>query len=99
MHSATLRVPSAGDVREGSQRDAQALVARPAELRVLAFARFDRDGRLVGVGGNRVTVRVAQSAVPDLAPQRRCADDRASRAEEAAEDLAIGMRIERVGDL
>jgi hypothetical protein len=63
------------------------------------LARFDRDGRLAGLGGDRVAVGVADAAVTDLAQQRRSADDRVPRAEEAAEDLAIGMGVERVGDL
>ena len=93
------RVPLAAAVRERAERVAQPLVARPAELRVPAFARLDRDRGLAAVGGDRVAVRVAPAAVADLGQQRGWADDRLATAEEAAEDLPVGVRVERLSDL
>ena len=60
-------VPPAAVERERPERVAQPLVAGPAELRVLALARFDRDRCLAAVGRDRVAVWVAAPAVTDLA--------------------------------
>ncbi len=60
---------------------------------------IDRDGCSAAVGGDRVSVRVAPAAVADLGQQRGRADDRLASAEEAAEDLPVGVRVERLGDL
>ena len=68
-------VPPAAVERERPERVAQPLVAGPAELRVLALARFDRDRCLAAVGRDRVAVRVAAPAVTDLREQRRGAHD------------------------
>jgi hypothetical protein len=43
------------------------VVAGPAEAGALGFARFDGDGRLAAVGGDRVTMRIAVAAVADFA--------------------------------
>ena len=91
-------VPAAGAVREGGERVAQSLVACPSELRVFAFAGLDRDRCLAGVGGDRVPVRVAAPAVADLAQQRGGANHRVGL-EEAAEDLTVWVRVERLADL
>jgi hypothetical protein len=53
-------------VGEGADRCAESVVARPAELRVFGFARFDGDGGLAGVGGERAVAGVALAAVADL---------------------------------
>ena len=86
-------VPHASAVREGGERVAQTLVARPPELGVLAFAGLLGDGGLAAVGGDRVAVRVAAAAVTDLGQQRGGADHRLAAAEEAAEDLPIGVGV------
>ena len=86
-------------MREGGERVAQAFVARPAERRVFALAGLFGDGRLAAVGSDRVAVWVAGAAVADLCQQGGGADHRVAAAEEAAEDLPIGMRVERLGDL
>ena len=55
-------------------------------------------GRLAGVGGDRVGVRVAAPAVADLCQEGRGADHRVGL-EEAAEDLPVGVRVQRLADL
>src|SRR5436309_1478681 len=91
-------VPYASAVGEGGERVAQALVARPAELRVLALAGLLGDGGLP-VGGDRIAVRIPGATIADLCQQRRGADHRVAAAEEAAEDLPIGMGVKRLRDL
>src|ERR1044071_9920659 len=56
-------------VGECADRDAQALVAGVTEDGAAAFAAFDGDGALAGVGGERFGVGVAASAVADLGEQ------------------------------
>ena len=67
-------VPVAGAVGERAERDAQALVAAPAEAGGLAFAGLDRDRGLAGVAGERVAGGVAGAAVADLGEQLRGGD-------------------------
>ena len=67
-------------------------------LRALAFARFGRDGCYATVGGDRVSVRVARAAVTDLGQQRGRGRTDPSP-EEAAEDLPVGVGVQRLGDL
>ena len=65
---------------------------------MFAFAGLDRDGCLAGVGGDRVAVRVAASAVADFREQGGGADHRVGL-EEAAEDLTVRVSVQRLADL
>src|SRR5688500_16839305 len=64
----------AAGVGERADRGAQPVVAGPAEAGALGLARFDRDGGLAAVGGERGDGRVAGAAVADLAEHRGGAD-------------------------
>ena len=92
-------VPVAGAVGQGAERAAQPLVAAPAEAGCLALAGLDRDGGLAGVGGERVTGRVARPAVADLGQQLGGGHDAAGVAEQREEDLAVGVLAHGGGDL
>ena len=59
-------VPVAAAVSQPAERDAQPLVARAPEPGRFPFARLLGDGRLAGVGSERVPVGVALAAVADL---------------------------------
>ncbi len=74
------------------------LLQRPAEAGGFAFAGLDRDRGLAGVGGERVAGGVAGAAVADLG-QQLGGGDHARALEQREEDLPVGMRADRGGDL
>src|SRR5439155_14917272 len=78
---------------------AQALVAGPAERGGSAFARFDRDGGLAAVCGERVAVGVAGAVVADLAEQAGGSDDALGVAEDRQEDRPVGVGANHAADL
>src|ERR1700694_6329885 len=90
-------VPVTGAVSQRAERGAQALVAAPAKARAFAFAGLDRDGRLAGVAGERITGWVAGATVADLGQQLGGGDHGAF--EQREKDLAVGMLADRGRDL
>lgn len=65
----------------------------------LAFAGFDRDGSLAGVGGERVAVWAAPAAVVDLGEQFRGGHHAPAAPEQREKDLAVGVLADRGRDL
>jgi hypothetical protein len=92
-------MPVAGAVRQRAERAAQPLVAAPPEAGCLALAGLDSDRGVAGVGGERVTRRVAVAAVADLGQQFGGGHDAAWVAEQRQEDLTVGVLAQRGGDL
>src|SRR5215211_5245939 len=88
-----------GRVGESGEGVAEAFVAGVAEGGVCLFAGLDRDGGHAAVGGERFAGGVAVAAVADLGEQSGGGDDRLGVAEERAEDFAVAVGADGVGDV
>ena len=93
------RMPVARAVGQHGHVCSQALVTRPAEAGGRTLARLDRDRGLAGVGGQRVARGVARPVIADLGQQAGCADHALWIAEQAQEDLPVGVAAHGAGDL
>ena len=85
------RGASGGAVGEYADVAAQAVVACPAKRGAAAFARFDRDGRHAGVGGEAVAVWVAVAVVAISASRPAAQTTLLGSRKEREEDLAVGV--------
>ena len=81
-------------VGECADRVAQSVVAGPAEPRAFGLARFDGDGRLAAVAGERGLGGLAVAAVADFGDQAGGADRGLGVAEQRAEDRAVGVVVQ-----
>jgi hypothetical protein len=84
---------------EGADGFARAVVAAPAEAGAFAFAGFNDDGCLAGVGCDGAAMEVAAGAVADLGEHRGCADCGWGVFEQRPEAVAIGVVVQRRADL
>ena len=89
----------AAAVGEHAGGAAQAFVAGVAEGGLLAFAGFDGDGALAGVGDQAFGAGVAVAAVADLGDQLGVGERAAGAGEAGPEELAVGVAAEAVGDV
>lgn len=62
----SARLPASAIVGQGSQGATQALGYTPSEMSRSCICRLHSDGRVAGVGGDRVAVGVAGATVADL---------------------------------